>query len=71
LVRNVFHHDRCAGDGGRYRAGVNPRAAKTFRHLEQHRAFLQREVTRSCFEAEERLGAEPRQRVVLEEQLGA
>lgn len=71
LTRNIFHHNGRAGDGCRDRGGVNLCAAQALRHLQKHRAFLQRHVARASFETKERFGADAGQRIILEKQFRA
>lgn len=70
-ARQVFHQNRRARDRSCDCRSVNLCAPQPFRHLEEHRALLERHVAGAGLEAEECLGANARESVILKEKLGA
>ena len=65
----VFEQNGGAADRGRYRSGGNLRATGSFRHIKEHRAAAEIHVARAFVKTENRVGAEPCNRLIGKREL--
>ena len=71
LVRQILNHDCRARDRRSHGGSPDARATEPLRHLQQHRATVERHVPRAGFERKQGLCAETCECVVLKKKLGA
>jgi len=68
-VAVVFEQNGGAANRGRHRCSGNLRATGAFRHVKEHRAAAEIHVARAFIETENRIGAEPCNRLIGKREL--